>query len=130
MTIERRVEGGKSPAVLISPALPFQSPPTPSCLSPPPICTRNLDWSVLVFVCACVCVYAEVIWSSVCPSLCAYISFVFIYLLMRLSITCQCGGARNSAVSGRSLCLCVFLRVSAGRVSFIRREICLCDDLR
>ena len=57
-----------------------------------PICTRNLDWSVLVFVCACMCVYVEVILHSVCPSLCAYISFVFIYLLMRLSIMCQCRG--------------------------------------
>lgn len=50
-----------------------------------PICTRNLDCSVFVFVCVCV----EVILHSVCPSLCAYISFVFIYLLMRLSVTCQ-----------------------------------------
>lgn len=83
----------KSPAVLISPALPFQSPPAP-LLRPSlhPIYTRNLDWSVSVSLCACICVCAEVIWNSVCPLLCAYISFVFIYLLMRLSITCQCGG--------------------------------------
>ena len=79
-----------------------------------PICTRNLDWSGFVFVCVCICVYVEVILHSVCPSLCAYISFVFIYLLMCLSITCQCGGtwgiARNSAANRvDTVCVCVFM---------------------
>lgn len=53
----RRGEGGKSPGVSISPALPFQSPPAPRLRLPfHPICTRNLYWSVLVFVCECICV--------------------------------------------------------------------------
>lgn len=78
-----------------------------------PIYTRNLDWSVFVFVCTRMYVYVEVILHSVCPSLCAYISFVFIYLLMRLSITCHCRGtlaiARNSAVNrGTLVSLCLF----------------------
>ncbi len=100
-----------------------------------PICTRNLDWSVFVFVCACICVYVEVILHSVRPSLCAYISFVFIYLLMCLSITCQCRGtwgvARNSAVNRVDTncvcdCICVCLWeffICTGS------EISLCDEL-
>lgn len=99
-----------------------------------PICTRNLDWSVFVFVCACICVYVEVILRSVCPSLCAYISFVFIYLLMRLSITCQCRGtwgiARNSAVNREDTnWLCVCLGVFMGLFFlYFWSGICLCDD--
>lgn len=81
----------------------------PSCVPLHPICSRNLDWSVFVSVCAWICVYVEVIWNSVCPSLCAYISFVFIYLLMCPSVTCQCRGtwgtARNSAVSSVDTCV-------------------------
>lgn len=70
------------------------------CLPLHPICTCNLEWNVFVRT------LRVTLW-SICPLLCACISFVFIYLLKCLSVTCQCRGTRIS------LCVSVCVRKHA-----------------